>query len=184
MNCRQYYVLVSGLILMSILVAGIAAAQCGSSATSTFPNHIAVCPSGDLLAVGQVRDVNSNPCVGSIIYMQFNPPAVGQLWNNPAWPFPLLTSTTGNAGTVTFPPRVGGCAMAGSVTYYDPTGVVLGMTQSINSPDMNADGIVNLGDVALFANAFFGTYSPCADYNVDGVLDLVDLGILAQHLGH
>ena len=172
------------LIPILILTAGSAFAQCGSPANSTFPTHITVCPSGDLMAVGQVLDAQGNPCISSTIHMQFNNPAAGTLWSAPGFPFPLLTSSTSLNGMVSFSPMVGGCSMAGSVTFFDPSGVVLGTALTINSPDLNGDGIVNLMDLSLFANAFFGNYSPNADFNMDGVINLADLSYIAQHLGH
>lgn len=53
-----------------------------------------------------------------------------------------------------------------------------------NSPDVNGDLEVNLSDLATFAQGFFGSYSYCLDYYWDGVMDLRDLGIFAQHFGH
>jgi hypothetical protein len=184
MSYRKYKVLVSVLILGSILAANVASAQCGDPANSRFPNHIVLCPSGDLSVMGQVLDVNGNPCVASTIHLLFQAPAILQLWSHPADPFPLYTATTNLAGTVMFNPRVGGCAMGGSVIYYDPSGVVLGTSQTVNSPDINGDGVVNLADIPLFTAAYFGGYSPCCDFNMDGVLNLLDIGYLSQHYGH
>ncbi|MBU8870614.1 MAG: hypothetical protein KOO60_07110 [Gemmatimonadales bacterium] len=54
----------------------------------------------------------------------------------------------------------------------------------VNSPDMNCDFIVDLVDVTLFASAYWAGYDYCADFIWDGVLNLSDVGILAQHYGH
>jgi hypothetical protein len=53
-----------------------------------------------------------------------------------------------------------------------------------NSPDMNCDLTVNLTDVVLFAGAYYGVYDYCADFYWDGVLNLSDIVVLAQHVGH
>ncbi len=49
---------------------------------------------------------------------------------------------------------------------------------------MNCDLIVNLVDVVLFASIYFGSYSYCADFCWDGDMNLKDVVILAQHMGH
>jgi hypothetical protein len=53
-----------------------------------------------------------------------------------------------------------------------------------NSPDMNCDLVVNLSDVVMFAGAFFSGYDYCADLNYNGALNLGDVVVLAQHMGH
>ncbi len=52
-----------------------------------------------------------------------------------------------------------------------------------NSPDMNADLIVNLTDVVLFSQVFYGPYDYCADFFWDGVINLSDIVLLAQGMG-
>jgi hypothetical protein len=54
----------------------------------------------------------------------------------------------------------------------------------VNSPDLNCDLVVNLTDLALFANGYFGPYTYCVDYYWDGVVNLLDLAEFAQHYGH
>ncbi len=56
-------------------------------------------------------------------------------------------------------------------------------TLAIVSADMNGDGAVNLVDVSLFSNHFYGGYDFAADYFADGVLNLLDVGRLALGLG-
>lgn len=60
-------------------------------------------------------------------------------------------------------------------------GVPFGL--NFNSADMNGDGTVNLADVGLFSNVFFGAYSFSGDFYADGVMNLVDVGRLATGLG-
>jgi hypothetical protein len=52
----------------------------------------------------------------------------------------------------------------------------------INSPDLNADLVVNLSDVVLFSQLFLsGVYDYAADLHYDGILNLSDLVVIAQH---
>jgi hypothetical protein len=183
---RRHAILITlvSLAVLGLVAADQARAQCGHPPNCNFPNHMVVCPSGDIHVVGQVLDINGNPCVGTVVHMLFHPPAVGLLWSHPTYPYPMDTAVTNLNGTVTFRPMLGGCSMGGFVMFMDAAGVVLGQTLTINSPDINADGIVNLTDVATFANAFFGGYTRCSDFNMDGVINLSDLGVMASHLGH
>ncbi len=85
-----------------------------------------------------------------------------------------------------WPLRGGGCMPEpGLRVYYngDPLGDGVVPHIRVNSPDMNADGIVNLADVWRFAAAFAG-YDYAADFVWDGVLNLADVGEFAKHLGH
>jgi len=53
------------------------------------------------------------------------------------------------------------------------------------SADINADRVVNLADVSLFAQAFPpNPYDDAVDYNFDGVIGLPDMAFFAAHLGH
>ncbi len=171
-------------LMLLALSAGPALAQCGHPPNCNFPSHITVCPSGDFMVTGQVRDVNGNPCIGSTVHMQFHPPAVGTLWVHPAYPFPVVSATTNLTGTVTFQPMMGGCSPGGFVTFFDNAGVVLGQANTINSPDINGDGIVNLSDVTLLARAFYNGYTPCADLNMDGAITLSDVTLFSRHMNH
>ena len=54
---------------------------------------------------------------------------------------------------------------------------------SHNSPDINGDLIVNLIDVSLFAQGYFGDYSFRIDLRYDGVINLADLSLFAQGMG-
>lgn len=51
-----------------------------------------------------------------------------------------------------------------------------------NSADINADEVVNLVDISLFASDYFGGYHYRSDYNWDGTLNLLDIGLLATGL--
>ena len=60
----------------------------------------------------------------------------------------------------------------------------LGLNVHFNSPDINVDGVVNLTDVAMFSQDFFGwTYQFRSDFHYDGIVNLSDLAILGEGLG-
>lgn len=63
------------------------------------------------------------------------------------------------------------------------TGPAIRPTLLLNSPDINADGQVNLADLGLFSTDFFGDYSFRSDFFWDGVLNLADVGRLATSFG-
>ena len=52
-----------------------------------------------------------------------------------------------------------------------------------NSPDIDGNLIVNLGDLGLFADNFFGEYDFRSDFYWDGVLNLSDVGRMATTFG-
>ena len=49
----------------------------------------------------------------------------------------------------------------------------------VNSPDLNGDLLVNLADLSLFAQDYFGPYNYRSDLRWDGDLDLGDLVVFA-----
>jgi hypothetical protein len=86
----------------------------------------------------------------------------------------------------------GGCDIVG--VYVVCQGVIIGcpptcLSMVVVSPDISADGIVNLVDFAIFAPAFNTScgnpnYNPCCDYDCDCDVDLVDFSLFAQHWQH
>jgi hypothetical protein len=55
------------------------------------------------------------------------------------------------------------------------------------SPDMNADCLVNISDLALFGACYAMPMTPpchCADYNDDGLVNLSDLAYFGSHYQH
>lgn len=100
---------------------------------------------------------------------------------------------TDSQGWVTFssPPRMGGWmnpddalvrlgVMISGDFLLDETGVPLTPDIVINSPDTNGDGVVDLGDLGLFSQAFYsGSHPFRTDFFWDGVLNLSDVGRIA-----
>jgi hypothetical protein len=59
-----------------------------------------------------------------------------------------------------------------------------GIALNFNSPDINADGAVNLSDGGFFStDLFVGPYNYRSDFNNDGLLNLTDGGFLASAIG-
>ncbi|MCP4292385.1 MAG: hypothetical protein GY780_11200 [bacterium] len=171
------------LILTLILGASAALAQ-PDPAHCRFPNHILVCPSGDISIEGKVHDINNQEVDNWSVHLTFSGAAATSLFSAPGYPFPNEYQVT-SLGRVFFYPFVGGCEMNGMVKYFDTiSGTQLGQSHFINSVDINGDGSVSLGDVSVFSAAFFGPYNRCVDFNGDGQNNLTDVSIFAQHFGH
>lgn len=58
-----------------------------------------------------------------------------------------------------------------------------GLDVQYNSADITGDGNVNLSDIGLFSQDFYGTYNFRSDFVFDGTLNLSDIGLLAQGNG-
>jgi len=54
----------------------------------------------------------------------------------------------------------------------------------VNSPDISGDLQVDLTDVILFVTDMFSAYNYRSDLYWDGILDLSDVVLLAQHMQH
>jgi hypothetical protein len=52
-----------------------------------------------------------------------------------------------------------------------------------NSADINADAVVDLLDVTLFVEDYFGDYQYRSDFNWDGELNLMDVVLLVKGIG-
>ena len=186
-------------LLLLVLSFAPAAAQipcANGNSTVNFPSgHLWVSPAGSGPDFGQagvalvctVRDCNNQPIA--------NLPAQ-DLWldswsgTDPFLPCPnggtIADAPTNANGTTSWlqPMRAGGAVYGGLNVYIQ--GVPLAgpaIPITVRSPDMNADGLVDIVDVSHFSQVYFGAYAPEADFNADGVLDLTDIGILARTLG-
>lgn len=59
-----------------------------------------------------------------------------------------------------------------------------GLPLSFNSPDIDANGLVNLADIAILAGDFYSGQTPFrSDFFRDGVLNLADIHLFAVHFG-
>lgn len=69
------------------------------------------------------------------------------------------------------------------VALFDQDGAPISPTIVVNSPDINADLLVNLTDLALFSIDFHGSYSFRSDFIWDGVINLSDVVWMAVLMG-
>jgi len=72
---------------------------------------------------------------------------------------------------------------AESMVDYPWSGPLPGVDLHFNSPDINADGVINLLDLTIFSADFFGAYHYRSDFNWDGELNILDVGRYAAGLG-
>jgi len=171
------------LILIVLVLAATSVLAQPDPNNCRFPSHIFVCPKGDAHIRAVIHDVNNLP-ISWPISMSFAGPAASSLYHAPGYSFPTADVVSQN-GVVTFQPEIGGCEMAGGVRFVDgQNGNQLGSTITINSPDLNGDGSVNLSDVVIFSSVFPGPYNRCIDFNGDSVNDLVDVSLFVLHFGH
>jgi hypothetical protein len=93
--------------------------------------------------------------------------------------------STDIAGYTTFSGQLfAGCCGSGMIVVVNGTALAQpAFNMLVNSPDMNCDLVVNLTDVVLFSQIYYGTYDYCADYYWDGLLNLSDIVLLAQGNG-
>lgn len=112
----------------------------------------------------------------------------------------VADAPTDSLGRTTFSGRIaaGGCLLTGGlyfayhgVTQMDPeTGAFpICLDIVIVSPDLNADGAVNLSDLSFFGQSYnhqWGDpeYNPCCDYNDDDWCNLSDFSYLGTHYQH
>jgi len=53
-----------------------------------------------------------------------------------------------------------------------------GLDVYFNSPDLSGDGFVDITDIAMFSQDFFGPYSYRSDFNWDGIINLSDISYM------
>jgi len=53
-----------------------------------------------------------------------------------------------------------------------------GLDVYFNSPDLSGDGFVDITDIAMFSQDFFGAYSYRSDFNWDGSINLSDISYM------
>jgi hypothetical protein len=82
-----------------------------------------------------------------------------------------------NAGPCWIWVNSGGPAMDPDFNVHPP------LSLRVVSPDLDGDRVVDLVDIGLFAMDYLGGYALRSDLHADGVLNLLDIAIMVQHLG-
>jgi len=187
--------------------------ECESEVRTTCSLRISVCPAGDFEHIRTgcggdsdyieiiVRDEGYSPVAGI-------PPT--DFWMNACdapqelavcdAPFFLADSMTGPNGRTTFSGQIaaGGCILTGGVFFVvqgktlmdlETCAVPICLDVVIVSPDINADGQVNLSDLSFFGQSYnhqLGEpeYNPCCDFNDDEDCNLSDFSYVGEHYQH
>ncbi len=93
------------------------------------------------------------------------------------------TDTNGQTSW-TSPLHAGGHSMSSCIVLINGQPLCQGpFAMYFNSADVNGDGIVNLSDLGPVAEAFYGSYDYSVDFFPDGVLNLSDIGRFAAAMG-
>jgi hypothetical protein len=183
------------LVLGLMLEAPPVRSQCANPANTiaaTPGGALMVCPLGDgpaLGIVGSPINVNSSavPCTGMApIDFELDGAIPAQICDCLVGGVPFVETAPGS-GIYNYagPVAAGGLSLAGMQMKVQGFFVPLVLPLQVNSPDMNADGIVNLADLGLFAGLFTNAvYDFAVDYNLDGVENLADVATFAVHFGH
>jgi len=101
----------------------------------------------------------------------------------------IADAATDDQGSTTWSgPLGGGGSDPGTCVIMLPGGLTPNQSSLIlkfNSPDLNADLVVNLTDVSGFAQDFFShTYAFRSDFHFDDVVNLSDLSVMADAVGN
>jgi hypothetical protein len=176
---------------------------CQSSATTPGGTLLA-CPAGDgptLFDIGATIDVTVLGCTGDPV--QGIPGA--DLWiipqDYPGGGYSLCDGSrssdadyaTDNDGHTTMSGAVAAGGYFGSAVYVVVEGSIVDgpacphpepLALTVVSPDMNADGTVDILDFGLFGNYYASGTDPRADFNGDGQLDSLDFSDFGNHYGH
>lgn len=91
-----------------------------------------------------------------------------------SWTLPLKLGGHADPGT--------GNRLAISVIGWDLNSLVLDDLH-LNSADIDGNEVVNLSDIALFTQGYYGAYHYSCDFRWDGVINLSDLALMAASIG-
>jgi hypothetical protein len=190
-----------------VLIGPAAAAACPSDLSTLShdgPVTMTVCPAGDgqsLAEVGSIATVTVLDPVGNpVADLPVSEMALSEAWGPDALLHYCATSAregfaadapTDATGTTTFSGTLaaGGWSdlgltaklWCGELTVIAET--LISIDVRITSPDLNADGRVNLNDFAIFGEAY-GTTDWTCDFTHDGTVSLPDFAAFGSHYAH
>ncbi|MFH1311778.1 MAG: Ig-like domain-containing protein [Candidatus Eisenbacteria bacterium] len=187
---------VSAMVILSLAVAGVAAAGIPNASTSTVeregqgspgtcdPDIAIVCPASDIGAIQvtvTVRNIYGDPLPGMTVDCWAEEVAGVFCWCPGE---SLQTDVTDINGQCFFYfTDFGGCGTIQFGAQSDGIVFTPSPTIEVRSPDINGDCIVNLQDFILFAG-YYLTTNPCGDFDCSGLVDLQDFIIFASHYLH
>ena len=203
-------ILVSFLILLPLSAFGTSGVPSLELSTSSIAYSgpgvptLLVLPDGSGLPFTEARDASGNPVDATItMHLREPGPYALPIVNFPKEDIWLEVDDDGLArcygvgtgmddntdvngmGRWTAPLKVGG--YSDSVVRVMVNGSALtsneGHAFRFNSPDIDGSFRVDLGDVTAFAIDYYSGYHFRSDFSSDGVIDLADVAILAQHIG-
>jgi hypothetical protein len=192
---KMRFLVVMGVLILTLTVASVSFAGVPSASTSTVeragqgtpacnPNTAVVCPKGDwgsVLVTVTVRNVYGDPLPGKTVNCQAVPVTGTFCFCAGQTPQTGVTDINGQI-QFTFI-KFGGC---GDLKFTaDSDGVFFNASPNIYiaSPDNNGSCSVTGTDLTIFAGGYGGT-SPCHDYDCSGTVTGTDLTFFAAHYGH
>jgi hypothetical protein len=162
------------------------------------PGCLLVCPQGD---GGNISDAGGPITIVAMDNVPAPIPGIpaADCWVDGCTNPLFLCGGSGSANADSATNSAGATTMSGQVAAggYSPDlmvivqGVIIGAPTCLaivaTSPDINADGLVDVIDLGLFAIGFTSPpkpYDVTLDYNCDGLVDIIDLSLFAQHWLH
>ena len=176
--------------------------NCDISTRATDDVSVMICPACEGIAFSNALTFGGDEMDATIeVYIRNNAGqplegvAAGNIWleeTGISWCINgnIADSDTDENGFTEFamPPCGGGCSEnlmlggylgPGAPFYQNPL-----QEFRFNSPDANADLVVDLIDLSAFAAAYFAPATYCFDFFWDGEMTLQDLALFAQHYTH
>lgn len=207
-------IIVAGILIFGMpraVSSGDMPCECCSTLRTTCSLRVSVCPQGDFERIADGCGGDSDFIEVIVRGEEGNRVGipVTDFWMNACDPEQTLymlpgafvaDAPTDSLGRTTFSGTfaAGGCILTGGmyvacqgVTFLDieTCTVPICIDIVIVSPDLNADGFVNLSDLSFFSHSYnhrWGDpeFDPCTDYNDDDWCNLSDFSFLWEHYQH